>query len=49
MPLNPIRSCVWLKPTTCRFYYADERKYRVHGDAYADLYWELSENKAQLP
>jgi len=38
-----------------RFYYADERKadgspkYRVDGDAHADLYCELSEEKAQLP
>ena len=41
--------------TVRRFYYADERKadgspkYRVDGDAHADLYWELSEEKAQLP
>jgi hypothetical protein len=43
------------RPTIGRFYYADERKadgspkYRVDGEAHADLYWELSENKAQLP
>ncbi|TVY64573.1 Enoyl-[acyl-carrier-protein] reductase [NADPH] FabL [Fusarium oxysporum f. sp. cubense] len=37
------------------FYYADERKpdgapkYRVDGDAHADLYWELSQGKEQGP
>jgi hypothetical protein len=51
----PAALTTWLKLTTCRFYYADERKldgspkYRVDGDAHADLYSELSENKAQLP
>ncbi|CCT73881.1 uncharacterized protein FFUJ_09292 [Fusarium fujikuroi IMI 58289] len=36
-----------------KFYYADERKpdgapkYRVDGDAHADLYWELSQGKEQ--
>ncbi|CZR47878.1 uncharacterized protein FPRO_13545 [Fusarium proliferatum ET1] len=38
-----------------KFYYADERKpdgapkYRVDGDAHADLYWELSQGKEQGP
>ncbi|KAF4950701.1 hypothetical protein FSARC_13105 [Fusarium sarcochroum] len=38
-----------------KFYYADERKadgspkYRVDGDAHADLFWELSEDKVQGP
>ncbi|KAH7473037.1 hypothetical protein FOMA001_g11842 [Fusarium oxysporum f. sp. matthiolae] len=38
-----------------KFYYADERKpdgapkYRVDGDAHADLYWELSQGKEQEP
>ncbi|KAI1046668.1 hypothetical protein LB505_006718 [Fusarium chuoi] len=38
-----------------KFYYADERKpdgapkYRVDGDAHADLYWDLSQGKEQGP
>jgi hypothetical protein len=38
-----------------RFYYADERKedgspkYRVDGDAHADLYYELSRGETQGP
>jgi hypothetical protein len=38
-----------------RFYYVDERKpngapkYRVDGDAHADLYWALSQGKEQEP
>ncbi|KAF5980155.1 short-chain dehydrogenase/reductase like protein yusS [Fusarium bulbicola] len=38
-----------------KFYYADERKpdgapkYRVDGDAHADLYWALSQGKEQGP
>ncbi|KAF5970872.1 short-chain dehydrogenase reductase like yusS [Fusarium coicis] len=38
-----------------KFYYADERKpdgapkYRVDGDAHADLYWALSQGKEQEP
>jgi hypothetical protein len=39
----------------CRFYYGDERKadgsakYRVDGDAHAQLYWKLAEDKTQGP
>lgn len=38
-----------------RFYYGDERKadgtaiYRVNGDAHAELYWKLAEDKTQGP
>ncbi|OIW28753.1 hypothetical protein CONLIGDRAFT_703890 [Coniochaeta ligniaria NRRL 30616] len=38
-----------------KFYYADERKsdgspkYRIDGDAHANLYWELANGKAQGP
>ena len=38
-----------------RFYYADERKeygspkYRVDGDAHADLYWSLTQGETQGP
>ncbi|CAJ2502983.1 Uu.00g103770.m01.CDS01 [Anthostomella pinea] len=38
-----------------KFYYADERKpngspkYKVDGDAHADLYWELTQSEAQGP
>ena len=38
-----------------KWYYGDERKldgsakYRVDGDAHADLYWELAQDKAQRP
>lgn len=38
-----------------KFYYADERKpdgspkYRIDGDAHANLYWELSNGKTQGP
>ena len=38
-----------------RFYYADERKtdgsaiYTVNGDAHADMYWSLAEDKTQGP
>jgi hypothetical protein len=41
--------------TVARFYYADERKpdgspkYRVDGEAHADLFWELAQNAAQGP
>ena len=43
----------WL--TMTRFYYADERKedgspkYRVDGDAHADLYWSLTQDETQGP
>jgi hypothetical protein len=43
----------WL--TSSRFYYADERKedgspkYRVDGDAHADLYWSLAQGETQGP
>lgn len=39
--------------TGSRYYYADERKedgsaiYRVNGDAHADLFWKLAEEKEQ--
>ncbi|KAH6867338.1 hypothetical protein B0T10DRAFT_534275 [Thelonectria olida] len=38
-----------------KFYYADERKpdgspkYRINGDAHANLYWELAQDKTQGP
>lgn len=38
-----------------RFYYVDERKadgspkYRVDGEAHADLFWELAQGKTQGP
>ncbi|KAL6897437.1 hypothetical protein GGI43DRAFT_428605 [Trichoderma evansii] len=38
-----------------KFYYADERKpdgspkYRIDGDAHANLYWELAHGKTQCP
>ena len=39
----------------CTFYYADERKldgtakYKVDGEAHAELYWKLAEEKTQGP
>jgi hypothetical protein len=38
-----------------RYYYADERKddgsakYRVDGDAHAELFWQLAQDKRQGP
>lgn len=39
----------------CRFYYVDERKadgsakYKVDGEAHAELFWQLAEGKEQGP
>jgi hypothetical protein len=46
---------VRVKLTSRRFYYADERKadgtakYKVDGEAHAELFWKLAEEKMQGP
>jgi hypothetical protein len=45
----------WSLFTIARFYYVDERKpdgspkYRVDGEAHADLFWELAQKEVHGP